>query len=69
MGVKKNSRIITKIFADKPEKGFPIKWSLQPFGITSPFRQRGCKEIFENETCKFFGYFALERNIDSNDEA
>ena len=41
MSLKINLRIITKTFAADAEKGFPTKAILQPFGIMSPFRQRG----------------------------
>ena len=39
--VAKNLRIITKSNAVDQEKEFPTKSVLQPFGLTSPFRQRG----------------------------
>ena len=40
MDVKINLRIITKNEAD-PETGFFTNSNLQPFGLTSPLRQRG----------------------------
>ena len=40
-----NFRIITKSYPADPEKGFPTKSILHALGLTSPFRQRGSKQI------------------------